>query len=106
MNFNQNPNPNWINFPAKIDPPMDFELSDYLVLEEGVDQLDWLSSQSFPSSENFATSGGAGGSSETSNMSGATSRNTNMQVIIVKPTNFGLFCYIIGEFWKIKKINK
>ena len=94
MNFHQNPSPNWAHhhFGANIDPFMDFELSDYLVMEEAhgsvVDQqLDSLSSQSFPSPENnFAggDGGGHGGSTDQpiNNTSGATSSNTNMQVLL------------------------
>ncbi|XP_062097970.1 probable WRKY transcription factor 51 [Humulus lupulus] len=91
MNFHQSPNPNWTHhhFGANIDPLMDFELSDYLVLEDGsvVDhQFDSLSSQSFPSPENnflVGDGGGHGGSTDqainNNNMSGATSSNTNIK---------------------------
>lgn len=97
MDFHQNPNPNWTNFPANMDPPMDFELSDYLMLEDGVDhQLGSLSPQSFQSPENFEADTGAGGSSETS---GATSRNHDMQVIIIKPSNLGYLC-VFGKYIK------
>ncbi|PON58706.1 WRKY domain containing protein [Parasponia andersonii] len=80
MNYNENPNPNWTHFPANIDPLAEFELSDYLAFDDGVDQFNSLSPQSLVSSENFAAGGTrAASSTETGNMSGATSRNTNMQ---------------------------
>uniref|UniRef100_A0A803QZJ8 WRKY domain-containing protein n=1 Tax=Cannabis sativa TaxID=3483 RepID=A0A803QZJ8_CANSA len=99
MNFHQNPNPNMTHnhFGGNIDPLMDFELSDFLVFEDGgvvLDhhhhQFDSFSSQSFPSPENnFVSSNDGGGGCDdnygcytddqtiNSMMIGATSTNTN-----------------------------
>ncbi|GMN33423.1 hypothetical protein TIFTF001_004157 [Ficus carica] len=59
MNYHENPNPNWSHhhFPASTDPPpMDFELSDYLVFDDGATGVDRDSSspsQSMASAEKF-----------------------------------------------------
>ncbi|WRX09822.1 hypothetical protein QQP08_002309 [Theobroma cacao] len=68
---NSNPNPSYTFFPESFDPMPEFELADYLMLDDCPFEED-TSSQSMGSSEKGM--GGANG------FSGATSRNTNMQV--------------------------
>ncbi|XWS33247.1 hypothetical protein CRYUN_Cryun22dG0065000 [Craigia yunnanensis] len=65
-----NPNSNYTCFPENFDPMAQFELSDYLMLDDGVFEED-TSSQSMASSEKVL-----GGANE---ISGATSKNSNMQ---------------------------
>ncbi|XP_007048143.2 PREDICTED: probable WRKY transcription factor 51 [Theobroma cacao] len=66
---NSNPNPSYTFFPESFDPMPEFELADYLMLDDCPFEED-TSSQSMASSEKGM--GGANG------FSGATSRNTNI----------------------------
>ncbi|XVF17121.1 hypothetical protein REPUB_Repub10bG0091900 [Reevesia pubescens] len=68
---NSTPNPNYTFFPENFDPMTEFELSDYLMLDDaGVFEED-TSSQSMASSEKAM-----GGANE---ISGATSKNSNIK---------------------------
>ena len=69
---NSNPNPNYTFLSEKFDPMAEFELSDYLMLDDGVFEED-TSSQSMASSEK-----GLGGANK---INSATSKTSNMQVI-------------------------
>ena len=66
-----NPNPNYTFCPENFDPMAQFELSDYLMLDDGGFEED-TSSQSMASSEKSL-----GGANE---ISGATSKTSDMQV--------------------------
>ena len=73
MDFShQNPNPNYTFFPENFDPMAEFEVQDYLMLDDGVFEED-TSSQSMASSEK-----GLGGANK---INSATSKTSNMQVI-------------------------
>ncbi|XP_022752017.1 probable WRKY transcription factor 51 [Durio zibethinus] len=65
-----NPNPNYTFFPENFDPMVQFELSDYLMVDDGVFKED-TSSHNMASSEK-----GLGGANE---ISGATSKNSNIK---------------------------
>ena len=69
----QKPNPNSTHLTGNIDTWLDFEVEDYLVLDDG-------SEESF-SSQNMASSDNVTGGFELAS-AGATSANSNMQVII------------------------
>ncbi|GFY87154.1 WRKY DNA-binding protein 50 [Actinidia rufa] len=69
----QKPNPNSTHLTGNIDTWLDFEVEDYLVLDDG-------SEESF-SSQNMASSDIVTGGFELAS-AGATSANSNMQVII------------------------
>lgn len=76
MDYPETPNPNYnsARFNESFDPlSAEFQLSDYLVLDEVFDEQD-SSSQSMISSEQFASGSSTG-------YGGATSRNNRMQVI-------------------------
>lgn len=78
MDCPENPNHYYSYFREGFDPPAtEFQVSDYLVLDDGFAE-DESSSQSMASSEQVP-----GGSP--TGYSGATSRNNGMQVIITMP---------------------
>ena len=92
---NSNPNPNYTFFPENFDPMAEFQLSDYLILDGGGFEED-KSSESMASSEK-----GMGGANE---ISGATSRNSNMQVIY---PHWDFSFPFFFSYWKpIKELNK
>ncbi|EXC19698.1 putative WRKY transcription factor 51 [Morus notabilis] len=86
MNFHGNPNPTWSHFPANIDPPMDFELSDYLVFDDGAAGVDQDSSQSQRMLSSHDQKHFVGAAAGSSGSSGATSTDTTNMQEIVKPT--------------------
>ncbi|KAK8716285.1 hypothetical protein V6N13_043601 [Hibiscus sabdariffa] len=72
---NPNSNPNYTFSPENLNPMPEFELSDYLMLGDGIFDDDTYSSQSMASLEK--------GSAAATEFSGATSKNCSMQVIYV-----------------------
>lgn len=83
---NPNSNPNYTFFPESVNPMPDFEVSDYLDLDGSIFDDDTSSEK---------------GMAAATELSGATSKNSNRQVILYMSLtslngNFSSFFYLIG----------